>query len=74
MAVTGKTGADALYKNFKKSSITMSHYGPKFAIVVQQAVIAGVISSADATAVMAAINALPAVLSILAQVAKYSGF
>lgn len=74
MAVTGKTGADGFAKAVKRQSIIWSHYGPKLSAVCATMHGLGLLSDAEYSALTAAFNSLPALLSAIAKVAEYSGF
>lgn len=74
MAVTGKTGADAFSKAVKRQSLIWAHYGPKLLGVVNTMHTAGLLDTTEYNALVAAFNALPALLSAIAKVAAYSGF
>jgi hypothetical protein len=74
MAITGKTGADAFYKNVKHQAQLWAKYGPKLAAVCQTMHTAGLLDTTEYTALIAAFNAVPAILAAIAKVADYSGF
>lgn len=74
MARTGRTGADAFSKAVKRQSIVWAAYGPKLTKVCQTMHTAGLLDDAEYAALLAAFNALPALLSAIAKVAEYSGF
>jgi hypothetical protein len=74
MAVTGKTGADGFRKAIKRQSIIWSHYGPKLKGVCDTMKALGLLDDLEYTALIAAFNALPALMSAIDKVAEYSGF
>lgn len=74
MAVTGKTGADGFSKAVKRQALIYSHYGPKLRALVVTMQGLGLLSTAEAAALTAAFDNLPALLSAIAKVAEYSGF
>lgn len=74
MAVTGKTGADAIYHAIKRITTVISHYAPKFLAVVAVMEAGGQITSADAAVIVGFINSLNTLVAALAKVADYSGF
>lgn len=74
MAVTGKTGGDAIYKAIKRILIVESHYGAKLDAVMTIMVSLGLLDAADAAVVRLFLGQLPALLAALAKIADYSGF
>lgn len=74
MAVTGKTGADGFAKAVKRQSLIYAHYGPKLRALVLTMQGLGLLEAAEASALLAAFDSLPAILSAIAKVAEYSGF
>lgn len=74
MPVTGKTGADAVFKALKRIAIVLSHYAPKFLAVVAVMEAGGNITSVEAAAIRAFVTSLNDLLSALSKVADYSGF
>lgn len=74
MAVTGKTGADAIWKALHRIAIVLSHYAPKFLAVVAVMQSSGSITSAEAALITEFVNSLTAVAAALKKVADYSGF
>lgn len=74
MPVTGKTGADAVFKAVKRIAIVLSHYAPKFLAVVAVMEAGGNITAADAAAIRGFVSALNDLLAALSKVADYSGF
>lgn len=74
MAVTGKTGADALNNWLKKSQGTLKRYRAKMSIVIAAATIAGAITGPEAALIIAYIDAMDAAAAALQKLADYSGF
>lgn len=74
MAVTGKTGADAVFKALKRICIVLSHYRAKLDIVINAAEAAAVITSAQATTAHDFLASASTVCAIFEAVADYSGF
>jgi hypothetical protein len=74
MAVTGKTGADAVFKALKRICIVLSHYRSKLDTVIDQAAAASVITTAQATVAHDFLATANTVCGILEAVAGYSGF
>lgn len=74
MPVTGKTGADAVFKALKRIAIVLSHYTPKFLAVVAVMETGGNITALDAAAIRAFVTGLNDLISALSKVADYSGF
>jgi pheromone shutdown protein TraB len=74
MAVTGKTGADAVFKAIKRVTIVISHYAPKFLAVIAVMEAGGNITSVEAATIRAFITSLNDLMAALSKVAAYSGF
>lgn len=74
MAVTGKTGADAIFKALKRCCIVLSHYQTKLLNVIAQAESENVITAAQATTARDFINGASAFCVVFNLVADYSGF
>lgn len=74
MPVTGKTGADAVFKAIKRIAIVMSHYAPKFLAVLAIMESGGNVTAAEAATIRAFITSLNDLLAALSKVADYSGF
>lgn len=74
MAVTGKTGADAIFRAVQRVCIVITHYRAKFDAVVTSAEGAGAITSAQATTIRDFISSLNLLCAALDALAKYSGF
>jgi hypothetical protein len=74
MAVTGKTGADAIYVALKHICHVLSKYNAKLVAVVAAALAAGAITAAESAAILAFIAAAQAACDAFAQLAAYSGF
>lgn len=74
MAVTGKTGADAIWKALKRIVIVLSHYAPKLLATVAIMQAGGQLTSAEAAEITAFINDTASLLAAITKVADYSGF
>jgi hypothetical protein len=74
MAVTGKTGADAISIAFTHICRVYLKYNVKFRNVITQARIAGVITTDQETALNAFLDDATPLCDALALVASYSGF
>lgn len=74
MAITGKTGADAIFKALKRICIVLTKYQAKLQAVVIAAETAGAISAADATTINAFITVAGATCSAFDRLSQYSGF
>lgn len=74
MALTGKSGADAISKAVKRQMIVLSHYAMKMDIVISAATAAGAITASEATLIRAYITAMQAAAAAIQKVADYSGF
>lgn len=74
MAVTGKTGADAINKDVHHITRLIAKYAPKLDAVISAAQTAGVISAEDAGILRAWIAGAQAAAVIWAKLAGYSGF
>ena len=74
MALTGKTGADAIFKALKRIAIVLSHYSGKLSAVVVAAQAAGAITSGDAAAIEAFLVGFTAALNAFEKLAEYAGF
>lgn len=74
MAVTGKTGSDAVLKAVKHIVVVLSHYMPKFMSTVAIMEASGALSAADAAAVRAFVASLNELLVAVSKMADYSGF
>lgn len=74
MPVTGKTGADAIYKALKRILIVMSHYLPKLKATVAIMVSTGALTTAEAAEVNAFLDSMSALIAAVKKVADYSGF
>lgn len=74
MAVTGKTGADAIFKALKRICLVISHYRSKLDAVIEAAKTAGAITSGQATTAHDFVAAASATCSIFEAIADYSGF
>jgi hypothetical protein len=72
-AITGKTGADAVAKALHRICLTLSHYRAKLDAVIDTAVTAGVITSAQATTAHDFLATAQTVCAIFELIAGYSG-
>lgn len=74
MPITGKTGADAIFKALKRVAIVLEKYRPKFLLVIEAAEAAGAISAADATLIGGFLSTVTDLVVALGKLADYSGF
>lgn len=74
MAVTGKTGADAIFKALQRICLVIAKYRAKLDNVIDAAASAGVITSAQATTAHDFVAAANAACTIFGLIAGYSGF
>lgn len=74
MAVTGKTGADAIFRAIQRVCIVITRYRAKFDNVVTAAQGAGAITSDQAQAIRDFIASLNVLCAALDALSKYSGF
>lgn len=74
MAITGKTGADAIFKALSRICIVLNRYHAKLINVVSLAQAAGAITSGEATTIIAFINAAQAACDAFRKLADYAGF
>jgi hypothetical protein len=74
MALTGKTGADAIFKALKRICIVLSHYQTKLTLLINAAETATVITSTQAAAARAFVTAANDVCAVFQLLADYSGF
>jgi hypothetical protein len=72
-AITGKTGADAVFKALKRICIVLAHYRAKLDIVIDAADTNGVITTAQATTAHDFLATANTVCAIFEAVADYSG-
>lgn len=72
-AITGKTGADAVFKALSRICIVLSHYRAKLDAVIDTAVTAGVITSSQATTAHDFLATANTVCAVFQLVADYSG-
>jgi len=73
MAITGKSGADAIFKALKRICIVLAHYSPKLDAVITQAQTAGKISAAQAATCRQLVTLATAFCDAYALVADFSG-
>lgn len=74
MALTGKTGADAVFKALKRICLVIAHYGPKLQAVITAAEDADVVTATQATAARDLVAAAQAACDAFSLIAGYSGF
>lgn len=74
MAVTGKTGADAISKALNRQAINVQKYGPKFNGALPDAVSTGAITSTERDIIVAFVASIPAAKSAMVKFAAYCGF
>lgn len=74
MAVTGKTGADAVAKALQHICIVITKYRPKLDAVIDAAAGAGAITSAQATIAHDFVSTASAACAVFQLIADYSGF
>lgn len=74
MAITGKTGADAIFKAVDKICHVVTAYRSKFNAVIDAALAANAITSAQATTIKDFLLVLDALCVALKALSDYSGF
>jgi len=74
MALTGKTGADAIFGALKRICHVLVKYNTKLLAVVDAAQAAGAITAGDATTIKAFITVAVATCDAFGKLAAYSGF
>lgn len=74
MALTGKTGADAVFKALKRICLVITHYRVKLDNVIDAAESAGAITSSQATTAHDFVAAASVNCAIFELIAGYSGF
>ncbi len=74
MALTGKTGADAIFRALNHICHVIVKYRTKLDAVITSAQTAGVITSAQATTAHDFVSAASTTCSIFQLIAGYSGF
>lgn len=74
MAVTGKSGADAIFAALHHICRVLAKYEDKLLAVIDLAVSAGVITAAQATTAKAFVSSATAVCAIFKLIAGFSGF
>lgn len=74
MAVTGKTGADAVFKAMSRICLVLTRYRSKFDAVITSAESAGAITSAQATTIRDFVATANLLCVALEALAGYSGF
>lgn len=74
MAITGRTGADAIWQAVKKQRATLNRYAAKMDIVITVAETAGILTAPESAAIRAYILAMQAAAAALEKLANYSGF
>lgn len=74
MAVTGKTGADAIFKALKRVCIVLGHYQTKLAAATSAALASGAITSAQKTQIDNFVAVAVVTCDAFRALADYSGF
>jgi predicted DNA-binding protein YlxM (UPF0122 family) len=74
MAITGKTGADAIFKAIKKTAQVLEKYRPKLLLVIDAAVVANAITADEATIIKGFLSTVTDLVVALGKLADYSGF
>ena len=74
MALTGKTGADAIFRALKRICIVLSHYSAKLDLAITAAQAAGVINATQAAAMRNFVGDALALCAAFDLLAGYSGF
>lgn len=74
MAVTGRTGADAVFKSIKHVCSVINRYSGKFNAVIIAAQAAGAIDGTEAALITTFLATLTALCDALDKLAAYSGF
>lgn len=74
MAITGKTGADAIAKALKHICRVLVAYRSKLEAVIDQAESATVITASQASAARAFVSSADAACQVFILIAEYSGF
>ena len=74
MAITGRTGADAIFKALQRICIVITRYRVKLDAVIDAAVTAGAITSAQATTAHDFVATAGSVCLVFNLIANYSGF
>lgn len=74
MAITGKTGADAIFKALSRICIVIAKYRTKLDAVIDAAAAAGTITGSQATAAHDFVATAAVTCGIFNKIAGYSGF
>lgn len=74
MAITGKTGADAIARSLTHICRVITAYSNKLSAVINQAEGAGVITADQADVARAFVTSADAACQVFKLIAKYSGF
>jgi 3-oxoacyl-[acyl-carrier-protein] synthase III len=74
MALTGKTGADAIFRALKRICIVLSHYSAKLQLLISATEAASVITPSQAAAVRGFLTAANDLCAAFDLMASYSGF
>jgi hypothetical protein len=74
MAITGKTGADAIAKSLKHICRVLVAYRTKLEAVINAAVAANAITQAQADTALAFVASADAACQVFILIANYSGF
>jgi hypothetical protein len=74
MAITGRTGADAVFKALKRQCIVFQKYNTKLRAVILAAEAATIITSTEAAVCNAFLDSILTACAAFEKVAGYSGF
>lgn len=74
MAITGRTGADAIHQAVKKQQATLNRYAAKMDTVISLAIAAGVLTSGEGALIRAYIVAMQSAAAAIEKLSDYSGF
>jgi len=74
MAITGKTGADAIHKTLKRQVIVYGKYHGKLSATISTMQTGGLLTGTEASQAQAYINAIASNEAIFKKIADYSGF
>lgn len=74
MAVTGKTGADAIFKTMKRQAIVYQRYAPKLNALITVMQGLSLLTSGEAALAHAYVAAIVEMAVIFQKISDYSGF
>lgn len=74
MAVTGKTGADAIMKTIKRQAIVYQKYAPRLTALIVTMQGLGLLTAGEAALAQAYIEAIVQMGVIFTKISDYSGF